>query len=271
MKITKMHGAGNDFILMNNLEERIPDEDLNDLAIKLCHRRLSIGGDGLIVADHSDLYDIKMVFINADGSRGEMCGNGARCFARFCYEEGLVKETMTIDTLAGKVEASRIDEHVYKVRLPNPSVIREMDLSVSNQDIEATYVELGNPGVPHLCVELHNLDTISQEVLFELGKSLRWHQKLNKGANVNFYKKITDTRYLEKTFERGVEDFTLACGTGSASVAVTLWTKFPHLKDKRIELEVPGGLLKIDARWNKDSILELNLIGPTEVVFKTKL
>lgn len=271
MTITKMHGTGNDFILINNIKEQIPDSDLDALARSLCHRRFSVGADGLILADHSTSEDIRMIFINADGSRGEMCGNGARCFSRFCYEEGLVSESMSMETLAGKVESRRIDESFYQVTLPNPWVINDMTLEVQGRDMDATYVELGHPGVPHLCTELHNLEDIDQDELFLLGKTLRGHRDLVKGANVNFYKKLKEGTYLEKTFERGVEDFTMSCGTGSASVAITIWKKNPQLKNTPIELEVPGGRLIVEAKWDHDQVKELLLTGPTEVVFRTTL
>lgn len=271
MRITKMHGTGNDFILINNIREQIPDNQLNSLAKTLCHRRFSVGADGLILADHSASEDIRMIFINADGSRGEMCGNGARCFSRFCYEEGLVSESMSMETLAGKVESRRINESFYQVTLPNPQLIQDVALEAQGTCYHASYVELGNPGVPHLCLELPHLHSISHEELFLLGKTLRSHRDLVKGANVNFYKKLKEGTYLEKTFERGVEDFTMSCGTGSASVAITIWKKNPQLKNTPIELEVPGGRLIVEAKWDHDQVKELLLTGPTEVVFRTTL
>lgn len=268
MKITKMHGAGNDFILINNLEEQLPADDLAELARELCHRRLSVGADGLILADKPREYgDIRMVFYNADGSRGEMCGNGARCLARFAYDLGLVQEKMDLETLAGPVGAERISQESYRVRLPNPSIIKPVDLHLDSHLIEAYYVELGDPGVPHLCVELGDLETRSEEELFKYGRELRYHPDLPKGANVNFYQQLSAGHYLEKTYERGVEDFTMACGTGSASVALVIQTINKQLQSQAIRLRVPGGELMIESQWNDDVVQSVDLIGPTKIVF----
>lgn len=272
MKVAKFHGAGNDFILINNTIEKIPYDVLSDLAKQLCHRRFSIGADGLILADESPLDNhVKMVFFNADGSPGEMCGNGARCLARFVYEEKLAGETILLDTPAGAVEAKRLDEILYWIRLPLPSVLRKEDLTVNNQVFSADYIELGDPGVPHLCVELPVLDQIDPTDLFELGKALRHHPNLPKGANVNFYKCLEKNHYLEKTFERGVEDFTLACGTGSASVAIAIQQKNPCLKMERIRFSVPGGDLFIESDWDDNKINSIDLIGNAIRVFTTEL
>lgn len=272
MKITKMHGAGNDFILINNLIEQLPADDLADFARQLCHRRLSVGADGLILADRPKHYgDIQMVFYNADGSKGEMCGNGARCLARFAYEQGLSPAQMELETLAGSVLAERITQEAYRVRLPNPSLIEPIRLSLDDCLIKGYYVELGQPGVPHLCVELPELDTISEETLFQLGRKLRYHPVLSKGANVNFYQQLSTGHFLERTYERGVEDFTMACGTGSASVALAVQTIDPTLRSQSIRLSVPGGEILIDNQWDNDLIRSVDLTGPTTIVFEGTL
>ena len=272
MKITKMHGAGNDFILINNFTQQLGEDVLPELARSLCSRRLSVGADGLILADKPLAEgDIRMVFYNSDGSRAEMCGNGARCLARFAYEQGLVNQEMTIETLAGPVEAKRIDDTNYWIRLPNPSLIEKTALDYENSEIESHYVELGNPGVPHLCVELNDLATISQAKLYKMGHYLRNHPDLPHGANVNFYQSLDRGHYLEKTFERGVEDFTMACGTGSAAVALAVQTDQPDLRHAKIHFTVPGGELFIESRWLNETVLSVDLIGPTEVVFVAEL
>ena len=124
MKFWKMNGAGNDFIIINNIEEHIPIDKLGKLAKTLCTRRMSIGADGLMVVDKADGdADYKMRFYNADGSMGEMCGNGARCICRYGYENGLAGEIQTIETTAGIVKGERISERMYKVRLNDPGIV----------------------------------------------------------------------------------------------------------------------------------------------------
>ena len=272
MRFSKLHGAGNDFILINNITARLADESLAELARRLCERRLGIGADGLILADRpSAQADVKMVFFNADGSRGEMCGNGARCLARFAYEEGLAPAEMTLETPAGQVLAKRLDVDQYWVRLPNPSLIKSLRLAYRGDVIIADYIELGDPGVPHLAVALPDLAKRPAEELFTMGRELRYHADLAKGANVNFYQLLTPQHYLAKTYERGVEDFTLACGTGSASVALALQQAEPELRDKRLQFSVPGGELFIEADWHLDTVLSVDLIGPSVRVFDGQL
>ena len=124
MRFTKMNGAGNDFIILNNLEERIPHDRFPDIARTLCHRRLSIGADGLMVIE-SPLQggDYRMLFYNSDGSLGEMCGNGARCICRYGYEAGLTGETQRVESPSGLVTGTRIDQRNYRIRLTDPTVI----------------------------------------------------------------------------------------------------------------------------------------------------
>ena len=123
MKFWKMNGTGNDFIIINNLEEKLPQEAFPELARTLCERHLSIGADGLMVVEASELADYKMLFYNSDGSLGEMCGNGVRCICRYGYETGLAGEIQRVETTAGLVTGWRIDRRNYKIRLNDPSVI----------------------------------------------------------------------------------------------------------------------------------------------------
>ncbi len=272
MKITKMQGAGNDFIMIDNFAGEIPEENFGEMAKDLCRRRLSVGADGMIIAQKPELEgDIRMVFYNADGSQGEMCGNGARCLARFTFELGLAPEKMVLETLAGLVPTERLDKELYKVRLPRPTMMEKITLPLGDLHIEAEYVELGDPGVPHLCIEKPNFDTIPQEQLLQMSRKLRHHSQLEKGANVNYYRRIEEAYYLEKTFERGVEDFTMACGTGSGSVAVVLQKADPSLRKKRIQFSVPGGELFVEAEWSGETVLSLDLIGPATKVYEAEV
>ncbi len=261
MQFTKMHGAGNDFVIINNIEEKIPVEDLGKLAEKLCHRRFSIGGDGFMVVDHAEFGgDYKMRFYNADGSLGEMCGNGARCIARYGHEHGLAGEVQRIETIAGLVIGHKETEDMYRIRLNDVTTMKDMVATANGQEYECVYVELGNPGIPHLAVRIKGLADMKPEELRKAGEELRYCSKLSKGANVNFYDIVGEDELVELTYERGVEDFTLACGTGTGSVVASL-TKKGLVSGTNVKVTVPGGTLYIT--FNEEGLF---LTGPTVVV-----
>lgn len=269
MKFTKMQGAGNDFIIINNMEEKLSVEKLGTLAKRICTRRLSIGADGLMLVDApTEGGDYKMRFYNADGSLGEMCGNGARCIARYGYENGLAGITQRVETTAGLVIGERIDERQYRIRLNDISKIN-IDEKITVDGIERTYsyVELGNPGLPHVVMEIPGLSTMDKEELRHLGKELRYNKKFSKGANVNFYEITGRDTLTELTYERGVEDFTMACGTGTGSVAAVL-TEKNLVSGNDVHVSVPGGELFITIKkdFKNGSVKDIFLTGPTNIV-----
>ena len=240
-----MHGAGNDFIIINNMEEKIPVSELGNLAEKLCHRRFAIGADGFMVVDTPDYGgDYKMRFYNADGSLGEMCGNGARCIARYGHENGLAGDVQNIETIAGLVIGHKVTEDMYRIRLNDVTTMKDMTVEALGEEYSCVYVELGDPGIPHVVVRIEGLADKKQSELFDLGSSLRYCKDFPKGANVNFYDIIGTDELVELTFERGVEDFTLACGTGTGSVVASL-TKKGLVSGKDVKVNVPGGVLYI--------------------------
>ena len=269
MKFWKMNGAGNDFLVLNNLIEHLPHESLPEIARTLCERHLSIGADGMMVVEApTQGGDYKMLFFNSDGSVGEMCGNGARCICRYGYENGLAGETQTVETTAGIVTGRRIDRRLYRIRLNDPTT---MDLSrpveVDGVTYECAYVELGNPGLPHAVVPYPGLRQAEENQLRELGRKLRWHSAFPKGANVNFYELTGENSVYERTFERGVEDFTYACGTGTGSVAAVL-TLQGKVSGRDIRVDMTGGRLIIDVERQGQRITDLYLTGPTNIVCK---
>ena len=269
MKFWKMNGAGNDFLVLNNLIEHLPHESLPEIARTLCERHLSIGADGMMVVEApTQGGDYKMLFFNSDGSVGEMCGNGARCICRYGYENGLAGETQTVETTAGIVTGRRIDRRLYRIRLNDPTT---MDLSrpveVDGVTYECAYVELGNPGLPHAVVPYPGLRQAEENQLRELGRKLRWHSAFPKGANVNFYELTGENSVYERTFERGVEDFTYACGTGTGSV-VTVLTLQGKVSGQNVKVDMTGGQLIIDVERDTDRVTDLFLTGPTNIVAK---
>ena len=266
MKFTKMHGAGNDFIIINNIEEKIPVSELGILAEKLCHRRFAIGADGLMVVDHPEFGgDYKMRFYNADGSLGEMCGNGARCIARYGHEKGLAGEVQKIETIAGLVVGHKITDTMYRIRLNDVTTMKDMTVEVLGKEYHCVYVELGDPGLPHAVVRIEGLADIEAKELHDLGAALRNCEAFPKGANVNFYDIVGEDELVELTYERGVEDFTLACGTGTGSVVASL-TKKGLVSGTDVKVTVPGGELYITL-----SEEGLFLTGPTVVVAEGNL
>ena len=267
MKFWKMNGAGNDFIILNNLEEHIPHERLPQIARTLCERHLSIGADGLMVADApQEGGDFRMLFFNSDGSIGEMCGNGARCICRYGYETGLAGEVQIVETTAGTVTGERIDRRLYRIRLNDPTTI-QLDSPVEADGVRyaCSYVELGNPGLPHAVVPYANLREADEQELRELGRKLRRHPAFPKGANVNFFEIIGEDHIFERTFERGVEDFTYACGTGTGAVVAGL-TLQGKASGHRVRVDMTGGTLFIDAERVYSQITDLYLTGPTNTV-----
>ena len=253
MQVWYMNGAGNDFMV---LDARGQELDFNKLALRLCEKT---DADGFMAISESNIADFKLHFYNADGTRGEMCGNGARCICRFAYENGIASDNMTVETDAGLVEGTRLDSIQYRVKLNNPGMI---DL-YRKEDV--AYVELGVPGVPHAIKEVQGLEWEHSEVLKELAKELRYDVAFPKGANVNFYALLGNDEVRILTYERGVEDYTLACGTGSASTAVVL-KKEGKLKGDKVIVHNQGGTLKIEMKCNGQEITAIYLEGPTEVV-----
>jgi diaminopimelate epimerase len=269
LKFWKMNGAGNDFVVLNNLEEHLPAEVFPQIAKTLCERHMSIGADGLMVIDTpTEGGDYKMRFYNSDGSIGEMCGNGARCICRYGYENSLAGEMQTVETTAGIVTGRRIDSRLYRIRLNDPSIVRlDAPVEVDGIRYPCAYVELGNPGIPHAVVPYANLRQADENDLRELGRAIRWYHDFPKGANVNFFEVTGEDTVFERTFERGVEDFTYACGTGTGAV-VTVLTLQGKVSGQGVRVNMTGGQLVIDAERENSRIASLYLTGPTNIVCK---
>lgn len=252
MNVYYMNGAGNDFMVMDG---RGISPDYSALAKEYC---ALVGADGFMAVDHSDKADFKLHFYNADGSRGEMCGNGARCICRFAHELGIAGDSMVVETDAGLVPGWRIDENQYRVLLNNPGVL---DL---HRKGDIAYVELGNPGVPHAVREYVGDLWGDAETLKPEMEALRHDPSFPKGANVNYYQSLGPAEVRVLTFERGVEDFTLACGTGCGSITSVLRLT-GKLPDGKLLLHNRGGDLTVTVAGDTE-IQSILLEGPTEIV-----
>ena len=262
-----MNGAGNDFILLNNLDGALPVEALPGLARTLCERHLSIGADGLmVVAKPIGEGDYRMLFYNSDGSTGEMCGNGARCICRYGYEMGLAGEVQRVETTAGLVTGRRIDRRNYRIRLNDPTLVRlDYPVDYRGEAQPGAYVELGCPSIPHAVIPVEGLAEKSNAELFDCGQYLRHHSAYPRGANVNFYEIVGEDHVLARTFERGVEDFTYACGTGAGST-VTALTLMGLVSGENVRVTMPGGELYVTVDREDGRVTNLWLTGPTNMV-----
>lgn len=253
MKIWHMNGAGNDFVVLDARDQKL---DFAALAKKLCART---GADGFMALDQSEIADFRLHFYNSDGSRGEMCGNGSRCICRFAYENGIVKtDDMMIETDAGLVPGRRLSESQYQVQLNLPTVL---DLQ---RRTRTAYVELGCPGSPHAVREVPDLTWEDKVLLRDHARDLRLHKAFPKGANVNFYTWLGEGHIRILTYERGVEDYTLACGTGTGATAVVLWAS-GKLPGGKLIAENPGGTLTVTVEGENGHITRLLLEGPAEI------
>ncbi|MGQ9744424.1 MAG: diaminopimelate decarboxylase [Dissulfurimicrobium sp.] len=210
----KMHGSGNDFILIDNRTSLINGEKASELARCLCRRKFSAGADGLILIEHSEIADFKWRFFNADGSEAEMCGNGGRCAARFAVIAGIAGPKLSFETKTGLIHAE-VNGTMVKLELPPPSGM-ELDilLNMEGRDIVAHFI---NTGVPHTIVFEDDLERCD---VTGIGRIIRFHEYFKPaGTNVNFIK-VVGRDVLIRTYERGVEGETLACGTGAVAGAI---------------------------------------------------
>ncbi len=268
MRFTKMQGAGNDFILIENLDGSIEAGEYPRLAARLCSRRLSIGADGLMVLERARCGgDVRMAFFNSDGSVGEMCGNGARCISRYALEHGFGRGgEVRIETTAGLVTGRCVSKRMYTVRLNDPTVIdlhREAEVDGTRYD--CAYLELGSPGIPHCVVLMEDWREVPEGELRELCRALRWDRSFPKGANVTVCRVDGENSVDARTFERGVEDFTLACGTGCGSTVTALALR-GLVTGINTKITMPGGTLYVTVDTRGGGARDIMLTGPTNIV-----
>ena len=268
MKITKMHGAGNDFVIADNRDGSLRPEALPALAKRLCAFHTGVGADGMMVVMPAEKGgDYSMLFFNSDGSHGEMCGNGARCICRYGHDRGLAGDIQRVETTAGLVTGQCVGETRYRVRLNDPSVIDlHRTVSAEGAEYDCAYIELGNPGIPHAVVLVDDWDTWETDRLQALGRALRFAPAFPKGANVSFVKFSGSDSVKAVTYERGVEDFTLACGTGCGSIATAL-TLMGLVSGTDVSIGMPGGKLTVSLAREGERVRDIYLIGPTCLVF----
>ncbi len=257
----KLSASGNDFIVLLNFDNLITYEEAKFLAQKLCRSKFSLSADGFILLETSSdpLASFSWKFFNSDGSEAEMCGNGARCVARLIEELGLFKSPFYFQTKAGLIYAE-VKEKRAKVKLTNPKEFKK-DLLLNNHILY--YI---NTGVPHVVIFWENIDSAPVE---KLGSKIRYHEMFKPdGTNVNFVEIIEKEKFLKiRTYERGVEGETLACGTGAAASAYVAY-KLGLVGNKINVLTKGGEILTI---YIDDSKNEIYLEGNTLFIGEIKL
>jgi diaminopimelate epimerase len=212
-----MAGAGNDFIVIDDRGSAV-GEDARELAKQLCRRRLSVGADGLILIVPSTRCDFRMRYFNADGSEADMCGNGGRCAARFAFDHGIAGRDLSIESRSGRHEASIVDDESVRLSMADPrAIIPDFELSVLGERLRVHRV---NTGVPHAVLEVDDLAAVD---VVEVGRAIREHRAfMPDGTNADFVTVRSEHALDLRTYERGVEDETLACGTGAVAAAITM-------------------------------------------------
>ncbi len=219
----KMSGSGNDFILVDNRANIIKPEVGRELARSLCRRKVSVGADGLILIESDDEVDFSWRFFNADGSSAEMCGNGGRCVARLANMLGICGSSLSFRTLAGIIRAEVVGSRV-KLQMTTPHDLRlDQELELNGRSITTHFV---NTGVPHTIFILDSLELLEKQDVIGYGREVRYHSQFAPaGTNVNFIALLGEQALAIRTYERGVEDETLACGTGATAVALVAVAK----------------------------------------------
>lgn len=265
MKFYKYCGAGNDFVLLENFDGALKPAQLPELARRLCDRHFGVGADGLMVVEPPRAGgDCSLRFFNADGSLAEMCGNGARCLCRHCFDRGISGDAPRLETDAGMVVGRRLAADRYRLRLNRPSEFRQglalPETSPAPNGVD--YVVLGENGIPHAVVQLDaaRLDG-DRDSLRAFARALRHEPAFPKGANVNLCAVTAPDTVRLVTFERGVEDFTLACGTGVGSTVFAL-TRRGLVSGRGVRVLTDGGTLLADT----DGV-DLDLTGPAQRSF----
>jgi diaminopimelate epimerase len=261
----KMSGSGNDFIIIDNRQQIVPDSELVQFITAVCRRKLSVGADGFILIEDSDQADFKWRFFNADGSLAEMCGNGARCAARFAVVNGIAQTPLSFETDAGVVSAEVSDGRV-KVKMPDP-VDLQLDYSVELTRGPCTISSV-NTGVPHVILLEDQIDQIE---IVELGREIRNHPHFAPaGTNVNFICRRTQDSIAIRTYERGVEDETLACGTGSIASALISACKLDMVSPIHVQTR-SGEYLTIFFDQNNDAFTDIYMQGDARIIYQGKL
>lgn len=267
IEFTKMVAAGNDFIIIDE-KSNVSKRSLKSFAQKICDRKYGVGADGLLVITKSKKADIRMRIFNADGSEAEMCGNGARCAAFWAGNRvqgtGDRKENVKIETKAGIIESKVRNENI-RIKLTEPKDIKlNIAIKINNRILKVNFV---NTGVPHAIVFVEGLDKID---VYNIGRAIRYHKKFQPaGTNVDFVEIVNDDFIKVRTYERGVEAETLACGTGSTASAIFSSCGSENSGNRVIRVKTRGGeILKVFFNKANTKVSNVWLEGLARIVYK---
>ncbi|MFB3926522.1 MAG: diaminopimelate epimerase [Syntrophales bacterium] len=258
----KMSGSGNDFILIDNRKDVVGTDDPAGFARKVCERKISIGADGLILIEESRKADFRWQFFNADGSRADMCGNGGRCAARFAYVKGIAHAKMSFETGAGIIDAE-VRDGLVKLRLTDPGGLKVgYSIRVYGRAYSVNSIDTGVPHVVSYPADLDSCDVV------KYGREIRFHAQYQPaGTNVNFACVIDPHSIRVRTYERGVEDETLACGTGAvASALISAWK---NLVRSPVDVRVKSGeILRVYFEKTEKGFRDVYLEGGARIVYQ---
>src|SRR2546429_74954 len=261
VRFTEMNGGGNDFILIDN---RAGDIHLNRTQIaRLCDRHRGIGADGILLLENpSDHADFRMRYFNADGGEAEMCGNGARCFARFANKVAGAQPKISFETPAGVISAELMGD-VVTLQMTEPTDLRlDIKLPVANGNKTIHFI---NSGVPHVVIPIPQIDDVDVR---RDGSAIRYHKMFSPtGANVNFIEKRGPKKIAIRTYERGVEDETLACGTGIVASAL-IFAAIEKVNGPINVIARGGDELQVGFEKIENGFCNVTLTGPAEFVFQ---
>ena len=250
----KYQGTGNDFVMIDN-RLGLFESDTKTIA-RICDRRFGVGADGLILLENHPKHDFKMVYFNADGNESSMCGNGGRCITAFAQFLGIINSTATFEAIDGLHHAT-MEDNLVKLQMMDVAFVEKYDTHV--------FLNTGSPHHVQLDSDLELLD------IKTVGSRIRYGAPYYKeGSNVNFVKKLTEESFFVRTYERGVEDETLSCGTGVTAVAIAMHY-IGETEKNRITLHTQGGQLQVSFKKMKKGYTDIWLIGPAVQVFKGTL
>lgn len=261
----KMSGSGNDFIIVDNRNKIIDENDLANFIAKICRRKMSVGADGFILVENTDSADFKWRFYNSDGSVAEMCGNGARCVARYAYLNGIAGPEMSFETQAGMIQA-RVAGDCVKVKMTDPFDLKmNYTIELENRPLTISSV---NTGVPHAVIVEDRIDTVE---VVKVGREIRLHDRFAPaGTNVNFVCHLKDNIIAIRTYERGVEDETLACGTGAIASAIVMACQKKLTSPVTVQTR-SGGYLNIFYQEKDGKYHDIYLEGDARIIYKAQL
>jgi len=263
IRFTKAVASGNDFIIIDDMDGALRERsiDYSDMARDLCRRHLSVGADGILVLESSTDADLKMRIINPDGSEVSMCGNGLRCSAVYAAGKG-IKSPMRVITGAGILSAD-VNSDMVRLKMSDPKDIKlEINLGLGDSMMNISFID---SGVPHV---VHMVDDIEKYPVKEIGRKVREHGFFApEGTNVNFVGKKCADEFPVRTYERGVEDETLACGTGSVASAVILGLQGQASSPVKIRTK-SGEVLKIHYKIVGDKVKDVYLEGTANIIYE---